>query len=265
MIPNLPKISIITVCYNSAKTIEKTIKSVVNQNYPNLEYIIIDGGSKDGTIDIINKYKDNISKFISEPDKGISDAFNKGVKLASGEIIGILNSDDWHELNTLETVAQELSTKQADYIIGCQKYWDENGGSFIVHPDYQYRQKVLYRMPRLNHASAFFKKSVYDSIGLFDIRYKYAMDYDFFLRAFLAGKKPIFIDRVFTNMNLAGASDRHALAAYRETAFIAPKKLVSLLFFIYSTFKYLIRKMLTILKLDYLLLLIRKIKYRYSK
>ena len=90
-----PKISIITVCYNSEAHIEEAILSVINQSYDNKEYLVIDGGSKDGTLNIIEKYKDRIDYFVSEPDKGISDAFNKGIKAASGDIIGILNSDDF--------------------------------------------------------------------------------------------------------------------------------------------------------------------------
>lgn len=90
----IPKISIVTITYNSEKTLEETILSVVNQNYCNLEYLIIDGGSKDSTLKIEDKYRDKISFVISEPDKGIIDAFNKGIKYASGDIIGIINSDD---------------------------------------------------------------------------------------------------------------------------------------------------------------------------
>ena len=90
-----PKISIITVCYNSEAHLEECIRSIVTQEYENNEYLVIDGGSKDGTLDIINKYRDKIAYFVSEPDKGISDAFNKGIKAATGDIIGILNSDDY--------------------------------------------------------------------------------------------------------------------------------------------------------------------------
>ena len=89
-----PKISIITISFNSDKTLEDTINSVISQDYPNLEYLIVDGGSKDRTLDIVDKYRDKIDVVVSEPDKGISDAFNKGIQLATGEIIGIINSDD---------------------------------------------------------------------------------------------------------------------------------------------------------------------------
>ncbi len=101
------KISIITVCFNSSKTIEKTFQSILNQTYTNIEHIVIDGGSSDSTVDIIKKYKKSIARFVSEPDKGLYDAMNKGIKLASGDIVGILNSDDiYTDKKVLENVAR---------------------------------------------------------------------------------------------------------------------------------------------------------------
>jgi len=257
------KISIITICYNSAKTIERTIQSVISQNYSDYEYLIIDGGSHDGTIDIINKYKEKISQFISEPDKGISDAFNKGLGLANGEIIGILNSDDWYEPKTLKIVSSELiKNKDFDYLVGAQRYWDKNGKNYIVKPDKNYYRKIKHMMPRLNHPSSFFRKSVYESIGLFNVNYRYAMDYDLFFRAFLANKKPLFINKVVTNMSLEGTSDINAISAYWETFIIAQDKLQAFLFFLYSVFKYYIRQLLELLRLNNLLFNIRKMKYK---
>src|SRR6187402_2271204 len=100
-----PLISIVTVVYNAKETIERTIKSVISQSYKNIEYIVIDGGSTDGTLDIINKYKSDISKLVSEKDKGIADAMNKGIGYAKGELIGLINADDWYEEGALEKVA----------------------------------------------------------------------------------------------------------------------------------------------------------------
>ena len=102
----LPKISIITITFNSEKTLEETIESVLSQNYPNLEYLIIDGGSSDGTLEIVKRYKDKIDFVISEPDRGISDAFNKGIRYATGEIVGIINSDDLLLPDALHKVAE---------------------------------------------------------------------------------------------------------------------------------------------------------------
>lgn len=111
-----PKISVITVCYNAVSTIEKTILSVINQTYPNIEYIIIDGASTDGTIDIVNKYRDKITSFVSEPDKGIYDAMNKGVGMAHGNWVFFLNSDDsFYSDNILMNVSQKLRNRNTIY------------------------------------------------------------------------------------------------------------------------------------------------------
>jgi len=245
------KISVITVCFNSEKTIARTIESVINQHYSDLEYIIIDGGSKDKTIEIINKYRDKLSYFISEPDQGISDAFNKGIRVASGDIIGIINSDDWYENGTFKLVNEMfLQNKEIDVLVGALRYWDDKKNNFIVYPDKNYEKCINYM-----------KAEVYRSVGLFDLKYRYAMDYDFFVRVFEDGKKIVFIDKVLSNMSLSGASDKNARKAYLETFHIAPNKIKSFIFFIYSVIKYYIRFFLIFIGLDKLLLKIRKIKY----
>jgi glycosyltransferase involved in cell wall biosynthesis len=121
------KISIITVVYNNKDTIKDAIESVLNQTYKNIEYIIIDGGSTDGTIDIIKSYRDKIDKFISEKDNGIYDAMNKGLKLASGDIVGILNSDDiYFNENVILNVVAKFEESKTDSIYGDLYYVDEN-------------------------------------------------------------------------------------------------------------------------------------------
>ncbi len=256
------KFSIITVSLNSEKTIEKTIKSVLEQGVDDLEYIIIDGGSSDQTLNIINKYKNRISQIISEKDEGVSDAFNKGLKLASGEIIGIINSDDWYEAGALKTVAEMMSSSETNFVVGALKYWDSNGRGFTVKPDKDYQKRIGYKMPHLNHPAAFFRKSVYEKIGLFDKKYHYAMDYDFFLRVFKNNLEGKLSDQILANMNLSGLSDRNAIKAYRETLEIADKKIKALVYFIYSVAKYLIRLSLEKIDSGRLLNLIRKIKYQ---
>ena len=256
------KISIITICFNSRDTIARAIESVVNQNYSDLEYIIIDGGSTDGTLDVIKRYESKITYIITEPDQGISDAFNKGVKLASGGIIGILNSDDWYEPKILDTVALQLNNKSLDFIVGSLRLWSENNHNFVLFPDKNYQKKIGYKMPRLNHPASFFKREVYDSVGLFNLKYKYAMDYDFFARVLSAGKKGVIINQILTNMSFSGVSDKYAVRAYREGFDIAVNKLFAGLYFIYSVIKYYLRKLITLVKLDNFLLYIRLLKYR---
>jgi glycosyltransferase involved in cell wall biosynthesis len=137
---NKIKFSIITVSFNSVHTIEKTILSVLNQTYKNFEYIIIDGGSNDGTVDIIKKYEDKLNYWISEKDLGISDAFNKGINASKGKIIGILNSDDWYELNALEIIDQ---IEEGDVYVGSLKYHDQiNNKTKVVLPDVKYYKTI---------------------------------------------------------------------------------------------------------------------------
>lgn len=256
------KMSIITVSYNSARTIARTIESVTSQNYPDLEYIIIDGGSTDGTLDIIKKYKDRITRVISEPDRGISDAFNKGIKIASGEIIGILNSDDWYEPNALEIVTSKLNNRGVDFAVGALRYWDDKGNNFVVFPDKNYKKIINYKMPHLNHPASFFKAETYRAVGLFSLKYRYAMDYDFFMRVIKAGKSAIITDSVLANMRFSGASDKHAIAAYYEGLLIASNKFLAFLYFIYSIGKYYFRRLLILLRSDRFLLKIRRLKYK---
>ncbi|HEX5026205.1 MAG TPA: glycosyltransferase family 2 protein, partial [Agriterribacter sp.] len=117
----LPLVSIITIVYNGEKFIEKCIQSVLDQSYPNIEYIVIDGGSSDHTVDIIERYTASIKHWISEKDKGISDAFNKGLKRATGEIVGMINADDWYEPNTVEKIVQEID--DFDIVYGDLRLW----------------------------------------------------------------------------------------------------------------------------------------------
>lgn len=119
-----PKISIITVCYNSEAHLEEAMLSIINQSYANKEYIVIDGGSKDNTLAIIDKYRDKIDYFVSEPDKGISDAFNKGIKAATGDIIGIINSDDFMMPDALHKVAEQYE-EGVDLYRGYTLVWNE--------------------------------------------------------------------------------------------------------------------------------------------
>lgn len=130
MINSKPKISIVTACLNSAQFIEKTIESVLNQNYPNLEYIIIDGGSTDGTIEVIEKYKLQLKYFISEKDLGHANALNKGFKVSTGEIMGFLNADDIYMPWTFETISKVfLSFADVNWITGIQSFINRHGES----------------------------------------------------------------------------------------------------------------------------------------
>ena len=178
------KVSIITVSYNSAKTIIETIESVVNQSYDNIEYIIIDGDSKDGTKDIIESYKHQIHTIVSEPDKGIYDAMNKGLALATGDVIGLLNSDDtFAHKDVIKNVVATFNAKQVDAVYGNLKYI--NGATKATVRNWKSgayrRSKFLFGwMPP--HPTFFVKREAYEQFGRFDTSLKSAADYELMLR-----------------------------------------------------------------------------------
>src|SRR5688572_27072372 len=124
-----PLVSIVTIVYNGAQHLEQTILSVLEQNYSNIEYFIVDGGSTDGSVDIIRKYESSLAGWISEPDKGIGDAFNKGIDRTSGSIIGLINADDWYEKDCVSKVVAEMSNH--DVVYGDVRYWKNNHPIFV--------------------------------------------------------------------------------------------------------------------------------------
>lgn len=177
-----PKISIITVCYNSVAHIEETIQSVVGQPYENKEYIIIDGGSTDGTLDIIAKYKEHIAYFVSEPDKGISDAFNKGIKAATGDIIGIINSDDFMMPDVLQKVADNYE-EGIDLYRGYTLVWNEKRNTKnYMYPNHHFQIPPCRAI--ICHESSFITPELYKKAGLYKVDFKYEMDLDLFVRIY---------------------------------------------------------------------------------
>lgn len=200
------KVSIITVCYNSAKTIRDTIESVLNQTYENIEYIIIDGVSQDGTMDIVSSY---ISKFqgrlkiISEPDKGIYDAMNKGILMCTGDIVGIINSDDWYEQDAVEKVCNAFSDiTDVSIVYGGIRYVRNEMEDSIHFYSHNFLPERM-----ISHPSCFVLKTVYDNIGIFNCKYKIVADYDLMLRAMEKGIKFYGIHEVLSNFRLGGASN----------------------------------------------------------
>lgn len=199
---NYPKISIVTIVLNGEKTIERCIKSIINQNYPNLEYVVLDGGSQDQTNKIIEKYKDSIHKYKSEKDKGITDAFNKGVQLAEGDIIGIINADDWLEDGVLNKIPQ-LFTDDTEILYGrVNQFFNDK---IIV--TYANHNLLPVRMT-INHPAVFVRKDVYHRMGYFDLSFKVSMDYEWLLRCFCNGIKFTYTDLIITNMEMDGISMR---------------------------------------------------------
>lgn len=203
------KISIITIAFNSQETIEDTIVSVINQTYKNIEYIIIDGGSTDSTLEIINRYKDKISLIVSEPDKGIYDAMNKGIEKASGELVGILNSDDFYANNE---VISNISNKIEDFdsIYADLVYVDRENTEKVIRywksGDYKPNAFLKGWMPP--HPTFFLKKSIYNKFGTYNLALKSAADYELMLRMIHKEKISItYYPEVITKMRVGGQSN----------------------------------------------------------
>lgn len=207
------KISIITPAFNSGKTIERTIKSVINQVGVDLEYIIIDGASTDNTLEIVNKYQDRISKIVSENDKGIYDAMNKGVQLAGGEVIGILNSDDfYYNDNVLKKVGDCFEQKKCDACYGDLVYFNEGEENKVVRfwsagEFKEYKLDYGWAPP---HPTFFVKKGVYQIVGNYRLDLPIAADYEFMLRVLKKYRiKPVYLPFIFTRMQSGGTSAKN--------------------------------------------------------
>ena len=179
------KVSIITVCFNSAKTIRDTIESVLSQDFPNIEYIIIDGGSTDGTIDIISEYRSQITHFISQADRGIYDAMNKGIAIATGDVVGILNSDDvYMSTSTVSELMSVMIEQKTDSIFADLIVVDAETMKIVLrYYDSSKFNPNKFRfgwMPA--HPSFFVKRWVYDFVGLFSLDYQISADYEMLIR-----------------------------------------------------------------------------------
>ena len=211
------RFSIITPCFNSSGYLRETIESVLSQDYPAIEYIIVDGGSTDGTVEIIREYAEMDSRicWISELDSGISDAFNKGISMASGDIIGILNSDDRYAPETLRTVAAAVAEyPECDVFHGNMLRYQGDAPLFLLKPS-DVERNIWHEMP-LNHPATFVTQKAYRQVGPFDTGLKIAMDYDMMLRLHKAGFCFCYIDEILANMRYGGASDAGVLSGLVE-------------------------------------------------
>lgn len=197
------KVSIITVCYNSAKTIEQTIQSVINQFYINIEYIIIDGGSTDGTLNIIKKYEDKISYWVSEPDDGLYDAMNKGISVATGDIVGIINSDDWYNEKAIAKVVDCFNKGKADVVYGDIINISANGKE-LYKSNKSVVQDELFLRIIYDHPSFFVKKSAYEKYGGFQCKYRISADYHLMLKLYSNGAIFKYVEFPIAYFRLSG-------------------------------------------------------------
>jgi len=206
------KISIITVCYNSADTIADTIASVASQQYKDKEHIIVDGASRDSTMDIV-KSAGSITRYISEPDKGIYDGMNKGLKLATGDVIGLLNADDFYADDTVLTqVAEAFKKPNIQACFANLVYVDQHDTSRVVRywKSRPYQQGLFKSGWMPAHPTFFVRKEVYEQYGLFDLSYKIAADFELLFR-FIEQKNitTAYIDNVLVHMRTGGTTNKN--------------------------------------------------------
>jgi glycosyltransferase involved in cell wall biosynthesis len=239
------KISIITVVWNNVKTIKDTIDSVLSQTYKNIEYIVIDGGSTDGTLSLLESRRDQLSALVSEPDEGIYDAMNKGIKLAKGDVIGFLNSDDFY-LND-KVISKVASEFERDIFLDASYanliYVDQTNTSKIIRyfKTGEFKQGLFLKGWCPAHPTFFVRKSVYERNGNFDLNYHFASDVELMMRFLEIHKiKSLYIPEVMVKMRMGGVSNRNL-----KNIWLANKEIInsfhknglqvnSIIFFIYK-------------------------------
>ena len=202
------KVSIITITYNANKTIEKTLNSVANQSHKNIEHIIVDGGSKDNTLEICNSFP-HISKIISEPDNGVYDAFNKGLKLATGDIIGFLNADDvFFNENSVQEIVNAFSNNETDIVYGNLDYIKQNGKVIRNWISKPYEKGLVKKAWMPAHPTFYCKKEVYDRLGGYNDSFKIGGDFELCLRFLEVNKVPsIYLNKKVVKMLVGGISN----------------------------------------------------------
>lgn len=213
----MKKISIITISYNSEKTIERTLVSVLGQDYPELEYIIVDGKSTDRTMEIVNRYKDRIQQIHSEQDRGISDAFNKGIRYATGEIIGFVNSDDILRKGALKAVDAHMD-KEVDVLYGnIVRRDEESGWEYVEIPKAAKlgEASLRYDMTIL-HPATFIRASAYKLYGDYLEQYKCTMDRELLLRMYMGGARFKYINETLSEFSAGGVSTKNAVRTIKE-------------------------------------------------
>ena len=206
------KVSVITVVWNNKETVKDAIDSVLSQTYKNIEYIIIDGASSDGTIDIVESYGDKITKFVSDPDKGIYDGLNKGISLATGNIIGFLHADDYYpNKDIISNVVSTFSfNPETDIVIGDVSFIDKD---HTVNRHYSGKNFDFNIGVMPPHPAVFIRKKCYEKFGNFNTKYEIASDYDFLYRLIVILKiKYVFSSDIIVHMSPGGASTKNIMS-----------------------------------------------------
>ena len=206
---NAPVISVITIVLNDSSGLSKTIQSVLSQTYRPVEHIVVDGNSQDGTKEVIHRFEEHLARWVSEPDRGISDAFNKGIKLATGRWINFMNAGDTYEgTETLETLAPYFSGQRI--VTGFVRFGDTTIPNRALN-----NEAPLARRALIAHQASFIHRSVFDKIGHYNLDFKSRMDYEFWLRA-LSEFEFLFVKQIISDFAPGGNSGRYPDMFYQE-------------------------------------------------
>lgn len=207
------RISIVTICFNNEREIKATIESVMNQSYPNIEYIIKDGGSKDGTLAIVEKYRERIAKVISEPDKGLYDAINTGIQAATGDVVGLIHAgDQLHDKEVIADIAKFFEENDVDVMYGYSRIVDGNGKAKRLNKSPEYSKRFVKWGWMPSHQSIYVKRELFEKFGYYTQNVGGSGDYEWFLNYFYKHANELKIkrnDRYIVRFTLGGQSTRN--------------------------------------------------------
>ncbi len=214
-----PLVSIITVVRNRARFVEEAMRSVLGQTYPNLEYVVVDGASTDGTLEVVQKYRDRLGAFISEPDKGLFDAVNKGIRLARGEIVGLLHADDvFASPETVTHIVRAMQEKDADAAWGDLLYVDQNDPQKAVRfwQSSPFRPGIYRRGWMPPHVTFFAKKELFEKYGYYDMAFGLSADFELMTKFLEVHKvRGVYVPEIITRMRTGGVSN-HSLKNIKQ-------------------------------------------------
>ena len=214
--PERPLVSITTIVLNRKETLPQTIMSVLNQSYPNIEYIVVDGASTDGTLEIIKQFDDKIDLWISEPDHNSSDAVNKAISRARGDIVFWLSADDWIDPDFIELAVKAISSSGADFVFGNMAMHKDEKLVSVIKGEKDYTKLLMSGNPRFNFPSMVIKRACFQKLGILDLNFTISNDYEWLVRFHLAGGIGFYESRLIVHRGIGGIADQHHFRSVSE-------------------------------------------------
>jgi len=214
--PEQPLVTINTIVRNRKETLPQAIMSVLSQSYPNIEFIVVDGASTDGTLEVIKQFDDKIDLWISEPDRGTSDAENKAISLGRGDLVLWLSSDDWLEPDFIELAVKAILSSGADFVFGNMVMYRDEKFSSVVKGQKDYAKSLMSGQPLFNFPSMVIKRTCFQKIGLLGENFKFSNDYEWTMRLHLAGGNGFYVSGLNVHRRIGGVVDQHPFGGTLE-------------------------------------------------